>query len=47
MFQQFVAKKFPRALVGTPWHRGNEEWYLSAPHWEFVASPMSIDHLPN
>jgi hypothetical protein len=43
-FQDFTAKKFPRAVVGTPWRRGNGEWYLSTPQWEVVASPMSVDH---
>lgn len=42
-FQQFVAKKFPRAVVG-PSCRGNGEWYMSTPQWEFVASPMEVDH---
>jgi len=42
-FQAFVAKKYPRAVVGTPWRRGNGEWYLSTPQWEFVASPMNIE----
>ena len=42
-FQAFVSKKFPRAVVGTPWRRGDGEWYLSTPQWEFVASPLRVD----
>ena len=46
-FQAIVEKKFPRAVVGTPWRRGNGEWYLSTPQWEFVASPMNVDQSPD
>jgi len=42
-FQQFVEKKFPKTQIGSRWKRGNGEWYLSTPSWEFVASPMNID----
>ena len=42
-FPAIVKRKFFKTVIGTRWPRGNGEWYLSTPQWEFVASPMNID----
>lgn len=42
-FQAYVAKRFPKTRVGSVWRRGESQWVLSTPQWEFVASLLMID----